>query len=204
MPVYVYNPLVRTRHSCTVFNSFFLVYAAHVAILGLAWRMWAEPSASYNQSIETAAINTAIRVLDLCGQRNTFARKYSLLIKELRSQMDRGPSSAGRVSITTTTSSVSSGSPYTSSQMTGMQSTSLLGSISHDESLGQVGSSNHVYTFPDNLFGQESRANQPLASIEARQRTLSADFGGLSFDPWLRQSQASGPVGDSLFSGMSL
>jgi len=194
MPVYVYNPLVRTRHSCTVFNSFFLVYAAHVVILGLAWRMWAEPSASYNQSIETAAINTAIRVLDLCGQRNTFARKYSLLIKELRSQMDRGPSSAGRVSITTTTSSVSSGSPFTSSQMTGLQGTSL----------GQVGSSNHVYTFPDNLFGQESGANQPLASIEARQRTLSADFGGLSFDPWLRQSQASGLVGDSLFSGMSL
>jgi hypothetical protein len=183
MPVYVYDPLVRTRHSCIVFNGFSILYAALVVILGLAWGMWAEPSTSHNQSIETTAINTAIRVLDLCGQRNTFARKYSLLVKELRSQVDRRPSSAGRVSMTTTISSVSSGSPYTSSQMTGIQSTSLLGSISHDESLGQVGSSSHVYTFPDNLCGQESGANQPLASVEARQRTLSADFGGLSFDP---------------------
>lgn len=198
------RPVDVYRRSCMVFNSFFLVYAAHVVILGLAWRMWAQPSASHDQSTETAAINTAIRVLDFCGQRNTFARKYSLLIKELRSQLDRGPSSAGRISMTTTYSSASSASPYASSQMIGLQSAPSLGSISYDESLGQVGSSSHAYTLPDNLCGQESGANQPLASVELRQRSLSTDFDGMSFDPWLEQSQALGLVGDSLFPGTSL
>src|SRR5579871_312903 len=67
--------------------------------------------------METAAINTAIRVLDFCSQRNTFARKYSLLIKELQSQLDRGFSSAEQVSMTPTSSSISSASLYTNLQI---------------------------------------------------------------------------------------
>jgi hypothetical protein len=204
MPVYVYNRSMRIRRSYIVFYRFFLVNAAHIVILGLAWRMWAHPTVSHDQSIETTAINTAIRVLDFCGQRNTFARKYSLLIKELRSQLDKGPSSTGRIPTTTTSSSVSSASPYSSSQMMGIQSTSSLGSISREESLGLVGSSSHAYTLPDNICGQESGANRPLASVELRQRSLSADFDGMSFDSWLEQSQASGLIGDSLFPGASL
>jgi hypothetical protein len=78
------------------------------------------------------------------------------------------------------------------------------GSISHEESLGQMGSSSHAYTPPDNFFGKESGASQPLGSVEPRQRSLSAEFDGMSFAPWLEQSQALGLAGDSLFPGTSL
>jgi hypothetical protein len=170
---------LRTRHSCIVFNSYFLVYAAHVVTLGLAWRMWTQPSASHTQSPESTAINTAIRVLDFCGQRNTFARKYSLLIKELQRQLDRGSSSIKRIS------------PYAGSQMTGIQSTTPQGSISNDETLGQVGSGSH-----------ESGANQPLTNVKLKRRSLSADFAGIDFDPsWLEQPQDSSEL---LFPGTLL
>jgi hypothetical protein len=189
--------------SYTVFNSFFLVYAAHVMIAGIAWRMWAQPGTSHDQDMETTAINTALRVLDFCGQRNTFARKYSLLIKELRSQLDGGPSSAGPISFTTTASSVSSASPFTNSQMVGVQNTSSpgSGSISHGELLGRLGLSTEGYA----INGQESGANQTLASVEPSQRSLLADFDDMSFDPsWLEQPRASDPAGSPLFPGAFL
>jgi hypothetical protein len=210
MPVYVCNPSMCTRSSSIVFNSFFLVYAAHVVILGIAWRLWAQPSDKLapdilnDQNMEAVAIDTAISVLDFCGQRNTFARKYSLLIKELRSQLDGGPSSAGRIWMPTS-SSVSSASPYSSSQVMGMQNTSSPGSISHDESLGRACPTNHAYAIPDYFSGYESGANQPLPSVESGQRSLSTDFEGMGFDlPWLERPQDSGPAGDPLFPGTSL
>jgi len=160
--------------------------------------MWAQPGPLHDQSIETAAIDMAVRALHFCDQRNTFARKYSLLIKELRSQLNRGPSSARQISMTTAPSSISSASPYASSQMTGIQSTSSLGSISRDMSLGRPGSSRPPYTLPNNFYGKESGANQPLASVELKLRSLSADFDGMSMDPsWLEQSEASGLASDS-------
>jgi hypothetical protein len=162
-------------------------------ILGITWRMWAQPGVSHDQSMETTAIGTAIKVLDFCGQRNTFARKYSLLIKGLRSQLDGGPSSARRVPITTTSPSILSSLPYTGSQMIGVQSTSSLGSNSH------------AYTPPDDSPGQESEANHALSSIVSRQRSLSADFDGMTFGPsWLEQLRASGLADDPLFSGTFL
>jgi hypothetical protein len=45
---------------------------------------------AYDQSRELAAIDAATRVLDFCGQRNAFARKYSILVKDLRQQLSKG------------------------------------------------------------------------------------------------------------------
>ena len=45
---------------------------------------------AYDQSRELAAIDAATRVLDFCGQRNAFARKYSTLVKDLRQQLSKG------------------------------------------------------------------------------------------------------------------
>jgi hypothetical protein len=155
--------------------------------------MWAQPGVSHDQSMETNAIGTAIKVLDFCGQRNTFARKYSLLIKGLRSQLDGGPSSAGRIPMTTTSPSILSALPYASSQMIGVQSTSSLGS------------SNHAYASPDDSPGQESGANQAIPSIASSQRSPSADFDGMTFGPsWLEQLRASGLADDPLFPGTFL
>jgi len=155
--------------------------------------MWAQPGTSQDQSMETTTIATVIRVLDFCGQRNMFARKYSLLIKELRSQLDGEPSSAERIPPAHTSSSISSVSPQASSQMTGVQSTSSLNS------------STHVYTPLGNLSGQESRADQPLASVEPRERSLSADFDGMAFNPsWLEQFRSPGLADDPLFLGTFL
>lgn len=74
---------------------FFLINATIVIVLGAAWkqkqscRQESLPVA-YDQSRELAAIDTAIRVLDFCGQRNAFARRYSTLVKELRQKLGRG------------------------------------------------------------------------------------------------------------------
>lgn len=193
MPVYVDHPSTHIRRLCIVFNSFFLVYAAHVVILGITWRMWAQPDVSHDQSMETTAIGTAIKVLDFCGQRNTFARKYSHLIKGLRSQLDGGPSSAGRTPMTTISPSILSALPSAGSQMIGVRSTSSLGSGSH------------AYTHPDNSPGHESGANQALPSIESKQRSLSADLDGMTFGPsWLEQLRASDLAHDPLFPGTFL
>lgn len=74
---------------------FFLVNAAHIMILGAVW-MRQQRNIGYgspvtaDQSRELSAINAAIGVLDFCGQRNVFARKYASLIKGFRHQLDNG------------------------------------------------------------------------------------------------------------------
>jgi hypothetical protein len=76
-------------------NRFFLVNAAHIMILGAVWNQKQSGNGygtlmSVDQSRELSAIESAIRVLDFCGQRNPFARKYASLIKDLRHQLDKG------------------------------------------------------------------------------------------------------------------
>ncbi|KAH8809412.1 hypothetical protein F5884DRAFT_403520 [Xylogone sp. PMI_703] len=73
----------------------FLINAANIMILGAVWKRRQGGKsgfmpAGYDQSREISAIDAATRVLDFCGQRNAFARKYSILIKELRSQLVDG------------------------------------------------------------------------------------------------------------------
>lgn len=44
---------------------------------------------SYEQSRELTSIDASTRILDLCGQRIAFARKYSVLIKDLRQNLNK-------------------------------------------------------------------------------------------------------------------
>lgn len=74
---------------------FFLVNAAIVIVLGAVWKQKQScPQESlpvaYDQSPELDAIDAAIRVLDFCGQRNAFARRYSTLVKGLSQKISRG------------------------------------------------------------------------------------------------------------------
>src|SRR5438046_1415608 len=57
-------------------------------ILGAIWKQGSNGlPITHSQSRELAAIDASTGVLDICGQRNAFARKYSILIKELRLQL---------------------------------------------------------------------------------------------------------------------
>lgn len=63
-------------------------------ILGAIWNMKQngggyDSMVSYDQSRELASIDASICVLDLCGQRNAFARRYSVLIKDLRQNLKK-------------------------------------------------------------------------------------------------------------------
>jgi hypothetical protein len=44
----------------------------------------------YDQSLELAAIDASIQILEFCGHRNPFARRYSILIKDLQRQLVSG------------------------------------------------------------------------------------------------------------------
>lgn len=44
----------------------------------------------YDQSRELAAIDASIQILEFCGHRNPFARRYSILIKDLQRQLVSG------------------------------------------------------------------------------------------------------------------
>jgi hypothetical protein len=80
-------------HSIHRAYRFFLVNAAHVMILGVVWNR--KQSGNGDQSRELSAIEASMRVLDFCGQRNAFARKYGSLIKDLRQHLDRGSLNEG-------------------------------------------------------------------------------------------------------------
>ena len=113
MPLYVNNACANTF--LLICHRFFLVNAAHITILGDLWKL--KQSKSFNtslsvdQSREFAAIDESTKILDFCGQRNVFARKYSKLIKDLRlrlsqSQPSSAVDSASPLSVTTHVSSL--------------------------------------------------------------------------------------------------
>jgi hypothetical protein len=62
-------------------------------ILGVVWNR--KQSGNGDQRRELSAIEASMRVLDFCGQRNAFARKYGSLIKDLRKHLDRGSLNEG-------------------------------------------------------------------------------------------------------------
>lgn len=198
MPVYVLNSFFRSQCLYDLFNSFFLVYAAHVVTLGITWRLSAQAGSnyafdtSYDQNTEITAINTAIRVLEFCGQRNAFARKYALLLKELRSQLHSRPSGSGQIS-TLAPSSVSSASQYGNSQVLEMQGTFSASSISHDELLRRAGSDGNPYAVPGNLPCQEGGAPQSSHTAESRKSSLSGgNLDGMGYDlSWLERDSSS-------------
>ena len=70
---------------------------------------------TYDQSRELAAIDASIQILELCGQRNPFARKYSILIKNLQRQLVSGLSATTSPSSAPPAPSISSSASVTDS-----------------------------------------------------------------------------------------
>jgi hypothetical protein len=70
---------------------------------------------TYNQSRELAAIDASIQILELCGQRNPFARRYSTLIKDLQRQLVSGLSTKASPSSGPPVPSMSSSASVTDS-----------------------------------------------------------------------------------------
>ena len=66
-------------------------------ILAAAWKLkqnggdYEFPGTS-DQARQLATINASIQILNFCGQRNPFARRYSILIKDLQQQLVLGAS----------------------------------------------------------------------------------------------------------------
>jgi len=101
---------------------FFVINAAHIMILAAVWKL--KPNGGgyglpgqYDQAGELAAIDASIQILEFCGQRNPFARRYSILIKDLHRQLVSGlsakasPNSAPPVSSMSSSASVTDSDP---------------------------------------------------------------------------------------------
>ncbi|RDL32394.1 Uncharacterized protein BP5553_08850 [Venustampulla echinocandica] len=74
---------------------FFLINAAHIMILAAVWKLKQNRGGygmqgPYDQPRELAAIDASIQILEFCGHRNPFARRYSISIKDLQRQLVSG------------------------------------------------------------------------------------------------------------------
>jgi hypothetical protein len=73
---------------------FFLINSAYIMILAAVWKLkqnggaYGMPTA-YGQTRELAAVDASIQILEFCGQRNPFARRYLIQIKDLQRQITR-------------------------------------------------------------------------------------------------------------------
>lgn len=178
---------------CTFF-SFFLVYAAHVVVLGLTGRLRAQneighsPWKSPDQSMEIAALDAAVKVLEFCGQRNMFARKYCLLIRELWAQLDEALSNSGRSLVTPPPTSFSA-SPCNTYEASAMPGSSSSGPTLGDEPARSMGSSRHPYANPENFSRQQIEVNRFLPNEDPRHQTmLEGTFDSMTFEmPWTEQ-----------------
>jgi len=70
---------------------------------------------TYDQARELAAIDSSIQILEFCGHRNPFARRYSILIKDLQRQFVSGISTKTSPSSAPPESSMSSSASVTDS-----------------------------------------------------------------------------------------
>jgi hypothetical protein len=177
-------------------HRFFLVNAAHTMILGAVWKLkqsgkgYGSPIA-YDQSRELAAIDTSTRVLDFCGQRNAFARKYSILIKDLRQQLSKGlPTAVGDVT------SPSSAATRANSLNSTLYNPSLTGSSASPANSDLMAQSQLF----QNLVGtvkQNSILTLPLPDEDMRQG-YHPSVGSLnaSIEPWSEQFGIFYPTND--------
>jgi len=103
---------------------FFLINAAHIMILAAVWRLkqngsgYGLPGTYDQQARELAAIDASIQILEFCGHRNPFARRYSILIKDLQRQLLSGMSTKTSPSSGPPESSMSSSASVTESDPT--------------------------------------------------------------------------------------
>jgi hypothetical protein len=198
MPLYVeramsYIPFERVF---LMYYRFFLINAAIVVVLGAVWkqkqscRQESSP-VEYDQSRELAAIDTAIRVLDFCGQRNAFARRYSTLVKELRQKLSRGSSS--------TVSSVASPSSAASRVTSQGLAPYNRGDVGPPE-LSQNSDSTGEGLVLNNLGAtveQNSTSTSPLTNADLGQN-LYASIGllNMGLEPWSDQDRMFYPTDD--------
>jgi hypothetical protein len=90
-------------------------------ILAAVWKLkqngggYGLPGAYDQQARELAAIDASIQTLEFCGHRNPFARRYSILIKDLQRQLVSGLSTKTSPSSAPPESSISSSASVTDS-----------------------------------------------------------------------------------------
>jgi len=93
MPVYVVIHIF-PRRSLLIVSRFFLINASYIMTLAAVWKIkqnggvGGSPAATpFEPTHELASIDASIQILEFCGQRNPFARRYLIQIKELRRQI---------------------------------------------------------------------------------------------------------------------
>ncbi|RFU32961.1 hypothetical protein B7463_g3382, partial [Scytalidium lignicola] len=164
----------------------FLINAANIMILGAVWKRRQGGKngfipTGYDQSREISALDAATRVLDFCGQRNTFARKYSILIKDLRQQLvdgaqtpygdDPSPSPA----TSSRAGSMSSGLPYRRAMVASTELASIADSSAETPAFSRAGST----------IDQSSTATSPLMNSQLNQGYYGSIASlNASMEPW--------------------
>lgn len=166
-------------------------------ILGAVWKL-KQSNKGYSspiigdQSRELAAIDASTRVLDFCGQRNPFARKYSVLIKDLRQQLSQGLPTA--VSNATSPSSAATGvnslksTPYNSY---------LAGSSAPPANSDPMAES-QIFQTMGGTVRQNSIPTSPLSNEDMR-RGYHPSVGSFdeSIEPWPEQFGIFGSTNDA-------
>lgn len=196
MPLYVRHWLSHFQCITLMCHRFFLVNAAHIMILGAVWKLkqsgkgYGSPTA-YDQSRELAAIDASTRVLDFCGQRNAFARKYSILIKDLRQQLSKGlPTAAGDV---TSSSSAATRHNSLSSTPNNPSLTGSSASPANSESMAE----SQVFQNLGGAVNQNSISTSPLPNEDMRQSYHpSVGSWNASIESWSEQFGIFYPTND--------
>jgi hypothetical protein len=90
-------------------------------VLAAVWKLkqtgggYGLPGTYDQQARELAAIDASIQILEFCGHRNPFARRYSILIKDLQRKLVSGISTKTSPSSAPPESSMSSSASVTDS-----------------------------------------------------------------------------------------
>jgi len=155
-------------------------------ILGAIWKQGSNGlPITHSQSRELTAIDASTGVLDICGQRNAFARKYSILIKELRQQLVQDMTTPISASI----------SPQSSTQYSNPGSGSYRSPTESDSMRDNQN--------PGNSVEGKSVSASPWPNPDMnRDHRSSVDSPNLNFNsPWSEQFGIFYPAGDVLSYG---
>lgn len=156
---------------------FFLINAAYIMIVATVWeRKQFEGvdnlSSKYGKSDELATIDASIQVLELCGQRNSFARRYLVQIKDLRQQLALFQSSEAS----------SNFEPFTPSVM----SSSTSATDSNQVAENPPSFENLAIASDQNLAFSSRRDNRSILSTRSSGpgSSLTDSSPGIDFDGW--------------------
>jgi hypothetical protein len=165
-------------------------------ILGAVWNLnqsgkGFSSTVVLDQSQELAAIDASTRVLDFCGQRNAFARKYSVLIKDLRQQLSNDPpTTVGDVA--STSSAATRATPLDSSPYT-LSSTGFSDSPANPDSMAESQAIQNL----GGTVEQSSISASTLPNADMRQDYhLPVHSFNASIEPWSEQFGIFYPTND--------